>query len=609
MISFIRKNGYGVLLIAVTYLYFLLFAEFAFIELFKADFDISIKPVMAAMAICGIVGSLISPFILKRLGVSHALTIALVGCGAMGLLAPTVHSFSAYLLISSGIGIFLGVLTVSLTASLGNLLQPDSWGISIGLGTGIAYFLANVPIIFNAAPAYQSLMCGLLPLAAVTASISQRAQKNTTPPKYSAQPSTVYFSYAILVFLALVWLDSAAFFIIQHTPQLKANSWGDGDLWRNGLVHLIFGILSGLLLQKGRFQLISITAFILLALASLALNSEQEIAMAGGWLYPAGVSLYSAALIACPAYLIRSKSPAWAAAILYAIAGWFGSANGIGMAEHLNRIPISFILIAGLIIALPILKRYKPAALLSIITICYGYYSYHSQPVAKDSYERGRQVYLSEGCINCHSRYVRPDTSDVEYWGPVVDLSIIKKDAPVMIGNRRNGPDLLNIGNRRSQAWLKQHFIAPRSLSLGSAMPSYQHLFENGNTQGDDLITFIIAQGVKTFPERNQYINQWRPKPDINSSSDAGQKLFAKLCIACHGHSAQGDGSLSHLWVRPPTNLIHGPFAFSQDLENLPKIIKFGIPGTDMPGHETLPDKQIQDIVAYLKILRAAPRQ
>ena len=54
----------------------------------------------------------------------------------------------------------------------------------------------------------------------------------------------------------------------------------------------------------------------------------------------------------------------------------------------------------------------------------------------------------------------------------------------MLIGNRRQGPDLINVGARRSEKWLKLHFIDPQTYVPGSSMPSYGHLFETD--RGDD---------------------------------------------------------------------------------------------------------------------------
>ena len=157
---------------------------------------------------------------------------------------------------------------------------------------------------------------------------------------------------AVAVFTALVWMDSAAFFIIQHSEDLKSGTWGEGLLWRNAAMHLVIGsVWPGCGWRGGRAALPGI-AWVLLAVAALAVNVESTRGLAG-WFYPAGVSLYSAALVAWPGWFsgVHGARPAaWRAAWLFAIAGWFGSANGIGMAQTLNHVPPAFVAGAGLVV-------------------------------------------------------------------------------------------------------------------------------------------------------------------------------------------------------------------------------------------------------------------
>ena len=69
---------------------------------------------------------------------------------------------------------------------------------------------------------------------------------------------------------------------------------------------------------------------------------------------------------------------------------------------------------------------------------------------AQSQIERGRQVYIAEGCISCHSQYVRPNSSDVLMWGPAETIEELRQQTPPLIGNRHQGPDLSEVGGRRS---------------------------------------------------------------------------------------------------------------------------------------------------------------
>ena len=106
-------------------------------------------------------------------------------------------------------------------------------------------------------------------------------------------------------------------------------------------MHFVAALGGGVLLTFRGLSGTLVLAFVFLAGACLLLI-EPARAAAASICYPLGVSLYSVALVAFPAYLARTTSASERSRIagqLYALAGWFGSALGIGMAENLHRIP------------------------------------------------------------------------------------------------------------------------------------------------------------------------------------------------------------------------------------------------------------------------------
>jgi cytochrome c oxidase cbb3-type subunit II len=95
---------------------------------------------------------------------------------------------------------------------------------------------------------------------------------------------------------------------------------------------------------------------------------------------------------------------------------------------------------------------------------------------------RGRQVYVAEGCVYCHSQQVRDPvyTSDKERgWGPRATVpSDYIYDKPHQLGTMRTGPDLINIGVRQpSDQWHHTHLFNPRSLMAWSIMPAFPYLY------------------------------------------------------------------------------------------------------------------------------------
>lgn len=117
-----------------------------------------------------------------------------------------------------------------------------------------------------------------------------------------------------------------------------------------------------------------------------------------------------------------------------------------------------------------------------------------STAAASDLAERGRAVYIAEGCIHCHSQYVRPGTPDEDRWGPSHPLQEVEQQSPPLIGNRRQGPDLQNVGTRRPAEWLRVQLQFPRLVMPGSRMPSYAHLFnpQPGN-DGEALVAYLLS--------------------------------------------------------------------------------------------------------------------
>lgn len=90
----------------------------------------------------------------------------------------------------------------------------------------------------------------------------------------------------------------------------------------------------------------------------------------------------------------------------------------------------------------------------------------------------GRDVYVREGCYNCHSQQVRPFRSETERYGPYSTAGEAVYDRPFQFGSKRTGPDLARVGGRYSDAWQRLHLIDPRALVPESNMPAYPWLEE-----------------------------------------------------------------------------------------------------------------------------------
>ncbi|MEZ5358135.1 MAG: cytochrome-c oxidase, cbb3-type subunit I [Candidatus Zixiibacteriota bacterium] len=90
----------------------------------------------------------------------------------------------------------------------------------------------------------------------------------------------------------------------------------------------------------------------------------------------------------------------------------------------------------------------------------------------------GRDIYVGEGCYNCHSQMVRPFRSETERYGEYSKSGEFVYDHPFQWGSKRTGPDLHRVGGKYPDAWHYNHMIDPKLMSPGSLMPPYPWLAE-----------------------------------------------------------------------------------------------------------------------------------
>jgi cytochrome c oxidase cbb3-type subunit I/II len=90
----------------------------------------------------------------------------------------------------------------------------------------------------------------------------------------------------------------------------------------------------------------------------------------------------------------------------------------------------------------------------------------------------GRDIYVREGCVNCHTQMVRPFRSETERYGEYSKSGEFVYDHPFLWGSKRTGPDLHRIGGKYGDSWHYNHMLAPDAVSTGSIMPAYPWLFE-----------------------------------------------------------------------------------------------------------------------------------
>ena len=91
----------------------------------------------------------------------------------------------------------------------------------------------------------------------------------------------------------------------------------------------------------------------------------------------------------------------------------------------------------------------------------------------------GRDIYIREGCYNCHSQMIRPFRAETERYGHYSVAGESVYDRPFQWGSKRTGPDLARVGGRYSDEWHRIHLINPREVEPESNMPAFPWLARN----------------------------------------------------------------------------------------------------------------------------------
>jgi cytochrome c oxidase cbb3-type subunit 2 len=109
----------------------------------------------------------------------------------------------------------------------------------------------------------------------------------------------------------------------------------------------------------------------------------------------------------------------------------------------------------------------------------------------------GRDVYVREGCYNCHSQMVRPFRAETERYGHYSVAGESVYDHPFQWGSKRTGPDLARVGGRYSDDWHRAHLLNPRDVVPESNMPSYSWL-DRAVLEGNNTAAKMKALNVVT---------------------------------------------------------------------------------------------------------------
>jgi cytochrome c oxidase cbb3-type subunit 2 len=117
----------------------------------------------------------------------------------------------------------------------------------------------------------------------------------------------------------------------------------------------------------------------------------------------------------------------------------------------------------------------------------------------------GRDIYVREGCYNCHSQMIRPFRAETLRYGHYSVAGEFVYDHPFQWGSKRTGPDLARVGGRYSDDWHRIHFNNPRDVVPESNMPAYPWL-EKSKLDGSDIQARMKALRAAGVPYTDEQI-------------------------------------------------------------------------------------------------------
>ena len=161
--------------------------------------------------------------------------------------------------------------------------------------------------------------------------------------------------------------------------------------------------------------------------------------------------------------------------------------------------------------------------------------------------QRGRDIYIREGCYVCHSQQIRPFRDEVERYGHYSLAAESMYDHPFQWGSKRTGPDLARVGGKYSNDWHVAHFINPREIVPESIMPSYPFLAER-KLEIDDIAARLEALATTGVPYDQAMIDS--AQADLLAQADPEaehDELLARYPKAAIGDFDGNPGEVTEL--------------------------------------------------------------
>ena len=144
--------------------------------------------------------------------------------------------------------------------------------------------------------------------------------------------------------------------------------------------------------------------------------------------------------------------------------------------------------------------------------------------------QAGRDIYVREGCYNCHSQMIRPFKDEVERYGHYSLAAESKYDHPFQWASKRTGPDLARVGGKYTNEWHVRHLINPRDVVPESIMPGYPHLMRP--LDQSNIGANMMALRTVGVPYTDEQIKNAEADLVEQASSDAGADAGADAAVA-----------------------------------------------------------------------------
>ena len=134
----------------------------------------------------------------------------------------------------------------------------------------------------------------------------------------------------------------------------------------------------------------------------------------------------------------------------------------------------------------------------------------------------GRDIYVREGCYNCHSQMIRPLRDEIERYGHYSLAAESMYDRPFQWGSKRTGPDLARVGGKYSDDWHRAHLIAPRAVVPGSIMPGYPWLATT-ELNFEEIAQDLKVQAALGVPYSDEMIANAKADVRTQATTDAAE--------------------------------------------------------------------------------------